>query len=70
MKIRILLADDHTIMLEGLRRLLREPEDMEVVGQARDGRTAVELTEQLLPDVVLMDISMSVLGELSHFLIG
>jgi DNA-binding NarL/FixJ family response regulator len=61
MRIRVLLADDHAITLEGLRRLLREPEDMEVVGQAGDGRTAVELTNQLLPDVVLIDIGMPAL---------
>ena len=61
MTIRILLADDHTIILEGICRLLREQEDMEIVGQARDGRAAIELCRQLEPDVVLMDISMPVL---------
>jgi len=62
MRIRILLADDHTIVLEGLRRFLQGQEDIEVVGQAKDGRTAVELTRQLAPDVVIMDISMPILN--------
>src|SRR5512146_224045 len=55
---RILLADDHTIVLQGLSRFLREQEDMDVVGQAKDGPTTVELARELTPDVVIMDISM------------
>ncbi len=58
MSIRILLADDHTIVLQGLSRFLQEQEDMEVVGQAKDGYTTVELARELAPDVVVMDISM------------
>jgi two-component system response regulator NreC len=58
MAIRILLADDHTIVLQGLSRFLREQEDMEVVGQAKDGLTTLELARELSPDVVIMDISM------------
>ncbi len=58
MGIRILLADDHTIVLQGLSRFLREQEDMEVVGQAKDGPTTVELARELTPDIVIMDISM------------
>jgi DNA-binding NarL/FixJ family response regulator len=58
MGIRILLADDHTIVLQGLSRFLREQGDMEVVGQAKDGPTTVELARELTPDIVIMDISM------------
>jgi DNA-binding NarL/FixJ family response regulator len=58
MRTRILLADDHTIVLQGLSRFLREQEDMEVVGQAKDGMATVELARELTPDVIIMDISM------------
>ncbi|MCL5283023.1 MAG: response regulator transcription factor [Planctomycetes bacterium] len=58
MPIRILLADDHTIVLQGLSRFLREQEDMEVVGQAKDGLATVALARELSPDIVIMDISM------------
>jgi len=58
MSIRILLADDHTIVLQGLSRFLQEQEGMEVVGQAKDGLMAVALTRELKPDLVIMDISM------------
>ena len=58
MSIRILLADDHTIVLQGLSRFLREQEGMEVVGQAKDGPATVELARSLVPDIVIMDISM------------
>jgi len=57
-KIRILLTDDHAVMREGLARLLGQETDFEVVGQASDGQEAVELAGKLLPDVILMDISM------------
>jgi two-component system, NarL family, response regulator NreC len=57
-KLRILLADDHKIMREGLRMLINVQTDMEVVGEADNGRTAVLLTQQLQPDLVVMDISM------------
>jgi len=58
MGIRILLADDHTIVLQGLSRFLREQADMEVVGQAKDGVTTVQLARELTPDIIIMDISM------------
>lgn len=58
MKTRILLADDHEILLDGLRALLEKEPDFEVIGAARDGREAVEKSHSLMPDVVVMDISM------------
>jgi DNA-binding NarL/FixJ family response regulator len=58
MSIRIVLADDHTIVLQGLSRFLQAQEGLEVVGEAKDGQTTVELAQQLTPDVVIMDISM------------
>ncbi len=58
MSIKILLADDHAIMRQGLRSLIEKQPDMEVVGEAEDGRKAVELVRELLPDIVIMDITM------------
>jgi CheY-like chemotaxis protein len=57
-KIRILLADDHPVMRQGLAKLLREQPDMQVIGEAGDGRQAVDLARQLKPEVVLMDVSL------------
>ncbi len=57
-KIRVLLVDDHTIVRQGLRSLLDSHEDIEVVGEAEDGRQAVQKTDQLIPDVVVLDITM------------
>jgi DNA-binding NarL/FixJ family response regulator len=61
-KITIVLADDHTLVREGLRALLEAAGDMEVVGEAATGRQAVELTERFHPDVVVMDIGMPLLN--------
>ena len=58
MGIRILLADDHRLMREGLRSLLEEQPDMSVVGEAENGKSAVQLATKFMPDVVIMDISM------------
>jgi DNA-binding NarL/FixJ family response regulator len=63
-KIRVLIADDHVVLRDGLRALLNMYEDIEVVGEAGDGLEAVERTQQLQPDVVLMDIAMPRLGGL------
>jgi two-component system response regulator NreC len=58
MSIRILLADDHTIVLQGLSRFLQTQNGLEVVGEAKDGQTTVDLARDLRPDVIVMDISM------------
>ncbi len=58
MPIRILLADDHAILRRGLRALLEREPDMEVVGEAADGRDTVKAVEDLSPDVVVLDITM------------
>lgn len=58
MRTKILLADDHKIMLDGLRSLLEVRSDMEVVAEAENGREAVRLAQELRPEVVIMDINM------------
>jgi DNA-binding NarL/FixJ family response regulator len=62
--IRVLIADDHAIVRDGVRALLALSEDITVVGEAADGRQAVELARTLAPDVILMDIAMPGLGGL------
>lgn len=57
-KIRIILAEDYTIIREGLKSLLLSEPDFDVVGEAADGREAIECVEKLAPDIVLMDLSM------------
>ncbi len=58
MPIRLLIADDHKLMREGLRALLSGESDIEVIGEASNGREIVKLVEESAPDIVLMDISM------------
>ena len=55
---RVLMVDDHPVVLAGLKALVEADPDYQVVGNARDGRTALRLAKQLLPDVVVLDISM------------
>ncbi|KPL06096.1 hypothetical protein AMJ85_10685, partial [candidate division BRC1 bacterium SM23_51] len=58
MNIRILLADDHNILREGLRGLLEKQPDVRVVGEANNGMATVQLARELSPDVIIMDITM------------
>jgi DNA-binding NarL/FixJ family response regulator len=61
-RIRILLADDHTIVRQGLKKLLEERTEWEVVAEAGDGREAVRLAEQHKPDVAIVDVAMPLLN--------
>jgi DNA-binding NarL/FixJ family response regulator len=63
-KITVLLVDDHTVVRQGLRALLQAEGDMEVVGEAENGRQAVQLAQKLMPNVVVMDIAMQLLNGL------
>jgi two-component system response regulator NreC len=63
-KLQIIVVEDHEMMRAGIKLLVDSQGDMEVVGEAGDGRTAIELAQQLKPDVVLMDISMPELNGL------
>jgi len=58
MSIRIVLADDHTILRQSLLKSFKQESDIEVVGQAKDGRSTIEMVQQLQPDIVVMDIEM------------
>src|SRR5688500_11803194 len=58
MSLKILLADDHQLMRQGLRSMLDEQPNVQVVGEADDGRTAVRMAKELRPDVVIMDVTM------------
>src|SRR3974377_965953 len=57
-KVRVLLADDHTVVRDGLRLLINGQRDMRVIGEASDGEEALRKAGELSPDVVVMDLSM------------
>jgi DNA-binding NarL/FixJ family response regulator len=61
-KLRLLIGDDHTLMRQGLRKILEERPDWEIVAEAGDGRTAVQQTLALQPDVAVLDIGMPLLN--------
>lgn len=63
-QITVLIAEDHTVVREGLRQMLSGEKDLHVVGEAQDGRLAVAMARKLTPDVVLMDIAMPLLNGL------
>ena len=63
-KIRVLIVDDHTLVRDGIRALLALAADIEVVGEAANGKEALEKVRQLMPDVVLMDLAMPVMSGL------
>jgi len=63
-RLRVFLADDHAVLREGLRMLVDSQDDMEVVGEASDGRAAVQSVTELLPDVAVLDVSMPELNGL------
>src|SRR6185437_6747812 len=61
-KIKVLIADDHRVVREGLAAILKTKEDIHVLGEAQDGMEAVEKARSLVPDVILMDVSMPRMG--------
>src|SRR5512140_2787406 len=61
-KIRVLLADDHNVVRQGLKALISAEEDLEVIAEAENGRQAVQLAKELNPDAIVMDIAMPVLN--------
>ena len=63
-KVRLLIADDHKIFRQGIKKLLEEEQDLQVVGEAADGREVVKKATELKPDIILMDIAMANLNGL------
>ena len=63
-KLRILIAEDHETVREGLRLIINQQDDMEVCGEAGDGRAAVKMAQELNPDIVVVDVTMPVLNGL------
>ena len=63
-KITVLLVDDHTVVRQGLRALLSLEDDIEVVGEAENGRQAVQMAMKMIPDLVIMDVVMPLMNGL------
>jgi len=63
-KMRILVADDHALLRDGIRSLLSAYDDMEIIGEAIDGKDAIEKAKELEPDIIIMDIAMPVMDGL------
>lgn len=63
-KLRIILAEDHRTVREGIKMLINSQNDMEIIGEADDGAEAIDMAEELTPDLVIMDVSMPVLNGL------
>lgn len=63
-KIKLLVADDHKIFRQGIKKLLEEQNDLQIVGEAKDGREAVKKAQELKPDIILMDVAMADLNGL------
>jgi DNA-binding NarL/FixJ family response regulator len=61
-RIKVLIVDDHRVVREGLAAILKTKENIQVIGEAQDGQEAVEKTRTLMPDVILMDVSMPRMG--------
>src|SRR3954451_21600354 len=61
---RILIVDDHAHAREGIREIIEEYEDFVIVGEGKNGKEAIKLTEELMPDIILMDIQMPVMNGL------
>ena len=62
MRISVLIADDHMIMRDGLKALLKNAEDVDIVGEVADGKEAVKKAEELCPDVIVMDLTMPIMS--------
>ena len=69
-KIKVLLADDHAIVLEGLRALVDGEADLRVVGSTTDGASVLDLVDQLSPDVIVLDLELAGMKGLTHLFLG
>jgi two-component system response regulator NreC len=63
-RIKLLIADDHTIVRQGMRKLLEGYPELQILGESKDGHETIEMAKKLIPDLIIMDISMPVLNGL------